>query len=307
MSASVGAMPTTPTPGSLGAWWLALRPKTLIIAVVVVGVGTAVASHLDSVRWPQAGAALAGALLLQVASNFANDLFDFRKGADTDERIGPTRAVAAGLLSQRAITAGLVVVLLAAVAVGGWLAWTTSWVILGIGVAGIVSAVAYTGGPYPLGYHGLGDVFVFVFFGLAAVAGTCFVQTGTWEPLALILGVPMGCFAAAVLTVNNIRDLPTDTEAGKRTIPVRLGRTGALRYFAALLSVPYFVVVWLILEEQLPASSAVALVTFPLAWRVYVVVRTHTDGPTLNAALGKTAGLLALFGALLSVGTLIGA
>ena len=295
-----------PSPGSVGAWWLALRPKTLVIAIVVVAVGTAVASHVGQVRWPQAGAALAGALLLQIASNFANDLFDFRKGADTGERVGPTRAVAAGLLSQRAVTAGLVLVLVAALGIGGWLAWTTSWAILAIGVAGIVSAVAYTGGPYPLGYHGLGDVFVFVFFGLAAVAGTCFVQTGTWEPLALILGVPMGTLAAAVLTVNNIRDLSTDAEAGKRTVPVRLGRRWALRYFAALLVVPYAVVVWLILSDALPAASAAALVTFPLAWRLYDVVRSRTDGPALNAALAKTAGLLALFGVLLSIGTALG-
>lgn len=291
---------------SLRAWVIAPRPKTLVIAVVVVAVGTATAGHLGSVRWAPAFAALAGALLLQVASNFANDLFDFRKGADTPDRLGPTRAVAAGLLTQRQITVGLVVVLAAALGVGLYLASISHLVVLAIGLAGMVSAVAYTGGPYPLGYHGLGDVFVFVFFGLAAVAGTCFVQTGTWEPLALALGVPMGLLASAVLTVNNIRDLDTDARVGKRTIPVRLGRSGARAYYAALLFVPYAVVIGLVATAELPVPALAVLLSLPLAGRLRGVVRTRTDGPTLNRALGQTAGLLTLFGLLLVVGTTVG-
>ncbi len=294
------------TTAAVRAWVVALRPKTLVIAVVVVGVGTALAAHLGSVRADAAAAALAGALLLQIASNFANDLFDFRKGADTPQRLGPTRAVAAGLLTQRAITGGLVLVLLAALAVGVFLSLQTSWVILAIGVAGMVSAVAYTGGPYPLGYHGLGDVFVFLFFGLAAVAGTVFVQTGTWEPVALALGVPMGLLAAAVLTVNNIRDIDTDERAGKRTIPVRLGRSRARLYYGSLLAIPYLVVAALVAAAQLPVASLAVLLSLPLALKLNGIVRTRTDGPTLNRALGMTAGLLTVFGLLLGLGTALG-
>jgi len=288
------------------AWVIALRPKTLVIAVVVVGVGTALAAHLGSVRAAPAAAALAGALLLQVASNFANDLFDFRKGADTPERLGPTRAVAAGLLTEREITVGLWLVLGAALGVGVYLALISSWLVFAIGVAGMVSAVAYTGGPYPLGYHGLGDVFVFLFFGLAAVAGTVFVQTGTWEPVALALGVPMGLLAAAVLTVNNIRDIDTDTRAGKRTIPVRLGRRGARVYYGLLLTLPYIVVAALVATLQLPVPALAVLLTTPLAFKLDRIVRSTTEGPPLNRALGMTAGLLTGFGLFLGLGTWLG-
>lgn len=288
------------------AWVIALRPRTLVIAVVVVGVGTALAAHLDSARAAPALAALAGALLLQVASNFANDLFDFRKGADGPDRLGPTRAVAAGLLTQRQITIGLVAVLVAAMGIGLYLAAISSWMVFAIGLAGMVSAVAYTGGPYPLGYHGLGDVFVFLFFGLAAVGGTVFVQTGTWEPVALALGVPMGLLAAAVLTVNNIRDIDTDARAGKRTIPVRLGRRGARVYYGLLLAVPYVVVGALVATHQLPVSAVAVALSLPLALKLNGIVRTRTDGPTLNRALGMTAGLLTVFGGLLGLGTWLG-
>ena len=286
----------------LSAWWLALRPKTLVIAVVVVGLGTALASHLGEVRIGPAIGALLGALLLQVASNFANDLFDFRKGADTEDRLGPTRAVASGLLSERQMVAGLLVVLAGSAAVGIWLTSISSWPILVIGLTGMAAAVLYTAGPFPLGYHGLGDVFVFAFFGLAAVAGTVHVQTLTWEPVAFALGIPMGSLAAAVLTVNNIRDLDTDVLAGKRTIPVRLGRSRARVYYGLLLALPYVVVAALVAVEAIPARAAAALLTLPLAGHLFVVVGTKIDGPPLNRALGQTAGLLLLFGGLLAAG-----
>ncbi len=291
---------------TMRAWVTALRPKTLVIGVVAVGVGTSLAAHMGSMQAAPAAAALAGALLLQVASNFANDLFDFRKGADGPDRLGPTRVVAAGLLTEKQITVGLVLVLAAALAVGFYLASISSGVVLAIGIAGMVSAVAYTGGPYPLGYHGLGDVFVFLFFGLAAVAGTVFVQTGTWEPVALAVGVPMGLLAAAVLTVNNIRDIETDANVGKRTLPVRLGRSGAAAYYGLLLAVPYGVVAALVAAGELPRPALAVLVSAPLAFKLHGIVRTRRDGPALNKALGMTAGLLTLFGTLLGVGTCVG-
>jgi 1,4-dihydroxy-2-naphthoate octaprenyltransferase len=292
--------------GSLSAWWLALRPKTLLIALASVAVGTAAASLSTGLNWGFAALCLAGALLLQVASNFANDLFDFRKGADTEERIGPTRAVASGLLTERQMMAGLVLVELGALAVGIYLSLLTSWVILAIGLAGMTAAVLYTAGPFPLGYHGLGDLFVFLFFGLAAVAGSCFVQTGEWNPVALWLGVPMGSLGAAVLTVNNIRDLDTDSAAGKRTLPVRLGRPLARVYYAVLLGLPYVLVGWMVGSGELPVLGFLCFLTLPVAVHLGVVIYRRTDGPSLNAALAKTAALLLAFGLLLSAGLMWG-
>lgn len=309
MPSPVAEGPARPVggPGSrpLRAWWLALRPKTLVIAFAVVGVGVAAAARQGDVRLAPALGALLGALLLQVASNFANDLFDFRNGADGDDRLGPTRAVAAGLLSERQMVVALVAVLLASAAVGAWLTAIGSWPILAIGLTGMAAAVLYTGGPWPLGYHGLGDLFVFAYFGLAAVAGTAHLQTGGWDPVALALGVPMGCLGAAVLTVNNIRDLDTDAAAGKRTIPVRLGRDRARVYFGLLLLVPYLVVSALVATSAVPAPAAASLLTLPLAGQLLTVVGTRTDGPSLNRALGRTAGLLLLFGGLLAAGLVI--
>jgi 1,4-dihydroxy-2-naphthoate polyprenyltransferase len=288
------------------AWWLALRPKTLVIALAVVAVGVAAASLDGQVKLLPALGALLGALLLQVASNFANDLFDFRKGADTPDRIGPTRAVAAGLLSERAVVVALLVVLAASALVGAWLTTIGSWPILAIGLTGMAAAVLYTGGPWPLAYHGLGDLFVFVYFGLAAVAGTAHLQTGTWEPVTFALGVPMGCLGAAVLTVNNIRDLETDTAAGKRTIPVRLGRSWARVYYGLLLVAPYVSVAMMVGADTIPARAALTLLSLPFAGHLLVIVGTRTDGLSLNRALGRTAGLLLLFGGLLAVGLVTG-
>lgn len=292
--------------GTLSAWWLALRPKTLLIALAVVAVGTGAAALEGDVDWRLAALCLLGALLLQIASNFANDLFDFRKGADTEDRIGPTRAVAAGLLSQRQMVAGLVLVEIGALATGIYLASLSGPIILAIGLSGMVAAILYTAGPFPLGYHGLGDLFVFLYFGLAAVAGTCFVLSGEWTPTAFILGVPMGALGAAVLTVNNIRDLDTDVLVGKRTIPVRLGRPWARRYFYLLLLLPYVVVAFLVARGDLPSFALLPFLSIPLALKLARTVAVRTDGPSLNTALGQTAALLLLFGLLLAGALLLG-
>lgn len=285
-------------------WLVAIRPQTLSVGAAPVAVGSAVALHLGGFALLPALLALVGALLLQIASNVANDVYDFRKGADTEARLGPPRAAATGLLSEREMMVGLGLILVAASAVGLGLTALAGWPVLAIGVAGMVSAVAYTGGPYPLGYHGLGDVFVFAFFGLAAVAGTTFVQTGAWHPLALCLGAALGCFGAGVLTVNNVRDLDTDRAVGKRTLAVRLGRRRARGYYATLMAAPYVIVLAAIAGGGLPFWSAVVLVTAPRAAGVVRVVATRRDGVSLNAALGGTAKLQALFSALLVVSLL---
>lgn len=299
MSAAAG-----PAPGSLGAWVLASRPKTLPAALAPVLVGTACAHAASGFRPGPAAAALAGALLLQVGANLANDLFDCEKGADTPERLGPTRAVQTGLLSPSAVRAGMVVVFTLATLVGLYLAWVAGWPVVAIGVCSIAAAVAYTGGPYPLGYHGLGDVFVFVFFGLVAVAGTAFVQVGEVPTLAWWAAVPVGCLATAILVVNNLRDIDTDAAAGKRTLAVRLGRRGSAVEYAALLLAAFAVPPALVGAGSLGAAGLLPLAALPLA-----VSRTRRvaedQGAALNASLAGTARLLLVFSLLLGLGIVV--
>jgi 1,4-dihydroxy-2-naphthoate polyprenyltransferase len=219
----------------LRPWLMATRPRTLVAGVVPVAVGCALARSVGPLAaWPAAGC-LAGALLIQVATNFANDAFDGLKGADAADRVGPTRAVAAGLITARAMLLAAAVVLVAALAVGLWLATIGGWPILVLGVVSLVCAVAYTGGPYPLAYHGLGDLFVFLFFGLFAVLGTAWIQVapqggrlaaGWW-----LVAAAVGCQATAIIAVNNVRDLDGDARVGKRTLAVRLGARGARAWY----------------------------------------------------------------------------
>ncbi len=283
------------------AWWLAIRPRTLPAAVGPVLVGLGVAAG-EGVFVPlPALAALTVALLLQVASNLANDLFDFRSGADTAERLGPPRAAALGLLSQRELMAGTAVVVGLAAIVGLYLVGVGGWPILVLGVLAIVSAVAYTGGPWPYGYRGLGEVFVFVFFGPVAVAGTTYLQTLTLEPLALAASVPVGALITAILVVNNLRDIDQDRRAGKRTLAVRLGVRGAVLEFGVLVAVAYLIPVALVLGGSGPAVL-LPLLSAPLALPLWRSVRAGGDPRRLNAVLAGTARLSLVFAALLALG-----
>ncbi len=299
-----GAAPAI-DPGSVRAWLLAARPKTLSAAVVPVLVGTACAAAAGGLRWGPAIAAFTGALLLQIGANFANDVFDFEKGADTEQRLGPTRAVQAGLLSPRAMRVGMWVVFAAALAIGLYLTSVAGPVILAIGVASILSAIAYTGGPYPLGYHGLGDLFVFFFFGLVAVCGTAFVQLGTVPPLAIWAALPTGALATAILVVNNLRDIETDRRAGKRTLAVRFGERGALLEYALLLGLAYAVPLWLAASAALRPMVILPLATLPTAISLLLAVKSER-GRALNPLLARTAKLLLVFGALFSAGIAFG-
>ena len=289
----------TVQPGSLAAWRMAVRPHTLTVSLAPVLVGIGVAVTVGAFDPAPAAMALLGAVLLQVASNFANDVFDFRSGADNAERKGPPRTAQLGLLSEGQLFAGLAAVLVAALLVGVYLVQVGGRPIVLIGLAGMGSAIAYTAGPYPLGYHGLGDLFVFLFFGLAAVAGTTYVQTGTWEPLAFALAIPIGGIAAGVLSVNNIRDLDTDAPAGKRTMAVRLGPRRARWWFAFQVFGGFGVVAALILLDALPLHASLVLLALPLSARLANAVARHDDGPTLNRCLGGTAKLQLLFALLL--------
>jgi 1,4-dihydroxy-2-naphthoate octaprenyltransferase len=279
---------------------LACRPATLTAAIVPVTVGTAVAAAEDGFERGPALAALLGALLLQVLANLSNDVFDFRKGADTSERLGPLRVVQAGLLSQRQVALGMALVIALSLAVGVYLTGVGGpWIVV-IGVASILSALAYTGGPYPLGYNGLGDVFVMLFFGFVAVGGTAFVQTGEVSALSLAAALPVGALATAVLVVNNLRDADTDIRAGKRTLAVRFGKGFVKSEYAALLALAYAVPT-LLAGLLMAPSLLLPWLTLPRAIGLYRSVRQDT-GRALNGTLVGTAQLLFFHGVLFATG-----
>lgn len=293
-------------PGSVRAWVMAIRPKTLPVSVGPVLVGTAVAYVEGSMRVEPAVAAGLGALFLQIGSNFANDVFDFEKGADTEERLGPPRASQLGLLTPRAMKTGMFVVFALATLMGLYLSTVAGPVILVVGAVSIIAAIAYTGGPWPLGYHGLGDAAVFLFFGLVAVLGTTFVQTGTLPMLAWWTAIPVGTLATAILVVNNLRDIDTDALAGKRTLAVRWGRAGARMEWALLVGGAYLVPVVLWAGLGLSGWVLLPIASTPRAARLLAVIRSTEDGPVLNEALAGTAQLGFLFSLLLALGLAAG-
>ncbi len=296
---------SSPKPGSARAWVLACRPPTLTAAVSPVAVGSACAYAVNGFRAGPALAALAGAMFLQIGSNLANDVFDFEKGADTEERLGPVRAAQAGLLSPRALRCGMAVAFGAAFAVGIYLTIVAGPVVIAIGLSSIAAAIAYTGGPYPLGYHGLGDVFVLLFFGFVAVAGTAFVQLGSVPALAWFAAIPVGALATAILVVNNVRDRETDVKAGKRTLPVRFGRTAGLIEYAGLVAAAYLVPVFLAATRAASPWVLLPLASAPIGVRLTRRVMTDS-GRALNASLVGTARLLFVHAVLFAIGIAIG-
>jgi len=292
---SAAEVTTTPK-----AWLMATRPKTLAAAFIPVAVGTAVAFADGKHSWAAAIAALIGAMLIQIGTNLANDYFDFKKGADTEDRLGPTRVVQAGLLSETAVRNAMILTFFLSAMAGSYLVFVGGWPILVIGILSILSGVAYTGGPFPLGYNGLGDVFVFIFFGIIAVTGTYYVQALEWSVDALIASVPVGLLSVAILIVNNYRDMDTDVLAGKRTLAVRIGRKATKVQYALALLIPYLIVA----GQALTSKSAwvlLPLVSIPLAgilFRDFITL----DGRALNPVLERTAKLLVVFGLLYTLG-----
>jgi len=291
-------------PSVLQIWIAAARPRTLPAAVAPVLVGTALAWHDHALVWPAALACLGFALLVQIGTNFANDYYDHVKGADTAERVGPRRAVASGLVAPEVMKSAMMVVFLFAFVVGLSLLKYGGWPLLVIGLASILCGIAYTGGPYPLGYNGLGDVFVFIFFGLVAVCATTFVQTGEVSAPAIICGIGVGLLAANILVVNNYRDVETDQRAGKRTLVVRFGRRFARLQFGVSL------VVALTIPFHLMRLGFAPLVLLPvglapMAWRHANRLAAAETPVELIALLGDTGKLLALYAILLSAGLLM--
>lgn len=283
---------------------LACRPKTLPAALTPVLVGSAVAYSIGGFHPLAALTALIIALLLQIAANLANDVFDFHRGADSEARTGPTRATQSGLLSPSEVLTGTWVVLGVAALCGLYLVARAGWPVLVIGALAIVAALAYTGGPAPIGYLGLGEVFVFIFFGLVGVAGTTYVQTLEVSALALAAAVPVGSLIAAILVVNNLRDIETDARAGKRTIAVRLGREATVREFGLLLGLAYAVMPAFWLLDVFSGWWWIPCLTAPLAFKLVLGVRRDTGG-ALNLRLAQTAQLALLFGLTLSGSVLL--
>ena len=287
----------------LRLWLLAARPRTLPAAIAPVLVGTALAGSEDVFRPLPFVAALVGSVFIQIGTNLSNDYSDARRGADTEDRLGPVRVTAGGLMPPRRVLVGTYVAFGVAVAAGLYLAAVAGWELLVVGAASILAGVLYTGGPRPYGYEGLGELFVFLFFGIVAVAGSYFVQTEELRWEAFALAVPVGLLAAAILVVNNVRDIETDRRAGKRTLAVKLGRERARTLFAAMV-----VVTFLVPPLLVPALSGWVLLPFaalPLAPPLVRTVATRSDGPALNGALAGSGRLLAVYSLLLAGGVLL--
>ena len=295
-----------PTAGpSLRTWLLAARPKTLTAALVPVVVGTGLALGQGmGVLWP-ALAALAGAVLIQIGTNLTNDYYDFRKGADTHERVGPRRVTQSGLIAPQTVLAAGAACFALAVVVGISLVVRGGWPFVVIGLASVLAGWAYTGGPYPLGYHGLGDLFVMVFFGLVAVPGTFYAQALHLVPAVWPAAVAIGATGTMILVVNNLRDADTDARAGKHTLVVRFGRTFGRAEYVTLLVVALAMPVLMVWLGWARWPVLVALLATPLAWPPLSRV-LRTTGVALNPALGTTARFQAAFGLLLAVGAWLG-
>jgi len=287
-------------------WLLAARPATLPAAVVPVLVGSAAAVHGTFVVHERALlATLLAALLIQIGTNFANDVFDFRRGADTVDRLGPLRVTQGGLVSARQVLVATYITFGLALVVGGYLVWIGGPIILLIGVVCVLAGLGYTGGPWPFGYHGLGDLVCFVCFGVLAVLGSAYLQSETMTPLIIWAAMPVGCLVTAILIVNNLRDIDTDRRVGKMTLAVRLGRRGTRLEYTACVVVAYAVVVGIGLSGLVGTWWWLPLLSAPLAvWLVGFVART--EGRPLNNALKRTGQLHLVFGVLFAAALWLG-
>ena len=295
--------PTQPSP--FRVWLLATRPKTLWAGLAPVLMGTAMAVGDDVLHIGAAMAACAGALFIQIGTNFANDYFDFKKGADTQERIGPTRATQAGWVKPEAMKNATALTFALAGAVSLYLVYRGGWPVALVAIAAIASGILYTGGPYPLGYHGWGDMFVLIFFGPIATAGTYYVQALEVPPYVLLAGCAPGLLSVALLAINNLRDVQQDRSAGKRTLAVRFGPTFArAEYFFCVLmagAIPWGLMYTYPEHRWVGLASLVIFLAVPALKTVW----GRSDGPSLNKALAHTGKLLLIFAILFSVGWLM--
>ena len=299
------AQDATPAVSGVRIWMMAARLRTLPAAIAPVLVGTALAGYLHVFHPLRFVAALVGAIFIQVGTNLSNDYSDARRGADAEDRLGPVRVTAGGLVPPDQVLVATYVSFGVAVVAGVYLVIVAGWELLVVGAASILAGVLYTGGPRPYGYEGLGEVFVFLFFGIVAVAGSFFVQVKhlNWEAFAL--AVPVGLLAAAILVVNNYRDIDSDRRANKRTLAVRLGRGGTRTMFAVIVYLAYLLATVTWIFGPLKPWVLLSWLTLPLAADVVRTVRNRTDGPSLNQALAHTGMLQLAFCVLLSAGLLL--
>jgi 1,4-dihydroxy-2-naphthoate octaprenyltransferase len=287
-------------------WLMASRPRTLPAAVAPVLVGTAAAIvDVNHLRVAAFIAALVGSIFIQIGTNLANDYSDARRGADDVDRLGPVRVTAAGLVTPRRVLVATWLAFAIAIACGIYLATVAGPIIIAVGVVSILAGVLYTGGPRPYGYAGLGELFVFLFFGLVAVNGSYYVQVEELHGLPFGLSISIGALATAILVVNNVRDIETDRRAGKNTLAVRLGRDGARRLYVALLVLAYLALPATLLLTDGPWWAMLGWLSLPLSRRAAEPVLARTDGPSLNGALAKTGALLGAFALLVTAGLLI--
>jgi 1,4-dihydroxy-2-naphthoate polyprenyltransferase len=293
------------TPDGIRIWLMAARVRTLPAAIAPVLVGTSLAGFAHVFHPLRFIAALVGAIFIQVGTNLSNDYSDARRGADTEDRLGPVRVTAGGLVPPKRVLVATYISFGVAVLAGIYLIAVAGWQLLIVGAASILAGVLYTGGPRPYGYEGLGEAFVFLFFGIVAVAGSYFVQVKhlNWEAFAL--AVPVGLLAASILVVNNVRDIDSDRRAGKRTLAVRLGRERTRVLFAVTVYLAFALapVTWLF--GPVTAWVLLPWLTIPLAARIVRTVRNRTDGPSLNQALAQTGMLQLAFCVLLSAALLL--
>ena len=294
----------TPVSG-VRIWLMAARIRTLPASLAPVLVGTALAGYAHVFHPLRFLAALVGAIFIQVGTNLSNDYSDARRGADADDRLGPVRVTAGGLVPPKQVLLATYISFGVAVLAGAYLIAVAGWLLLAIGAASILAGVMYTGGPRPYGYEGLGELFVFLFFGIVAVVGSYFVQVKHLHWEAFALAVPVGLLAAAILVVNNVRDIDSDRRAGKRTLAVRIGRARTRTMFGAMVYLSYILtpVTWAF--GHLTAWLLLPWLTLPPAASIVREVRNRVDGPSLNKALAQTGLLQLSFCVLLSAGLLL--
>ena len=285
-------------------WIIAIRLKTLPAAISPVLLGSSLSYKYGYFSSLIFFMTLFAAILIQIGTNFANDVYDFEKGTDRDDRLGPVRATQAGLISPKKMKFSMLGTFSIAILVGCYLAWIGGLPIVFIGIASIIAGIAYTGGPYPLGYNGFGELFVFLFFGIIAVPGTYFLQAGTFTYLSIWLGSCMGMLSAAILVVNNIRDIDTDKVTGKKTLAVYFGILFSYIEFIILIIGPYLILLYLMINKNLDSSIYIVFLSLPIGLKLIIELITNT-GIKLNTVLSSTAKLLFVFSLLCSIGLVI--
>jgi len=298
-------MSNTDNPGRIGIWILAARPKTLWAGIVPVVVGGVVAYDTSAFHLLPFLMALAGSILIQIGTNFANDYFDYRKNVDDSDRVGPLRVTQAGLVSPKTMKAATALVFFAAFMIGVYLVYRGGWPVVIIGLSSILFGILYTGGPFPLGYHGLGDIFVIIFYGPVALCGTYYVITLDFNYSVFLASIPPGMMSTAILTVNNLRDYDTDKRTGKHTLAVRFGRTFARTEYAGMVVGAMLFPIFMYLIDGKHFYSMITVLGLIPSVFVIRTVLTQTSGEILNRSLADTGKLLALYGLLFSIGWLI--